>query len=240
MGTILEALEYGVDSRMRGRVIRITARLGVALLCLTEFGLGAELQHSRGESTRFSTQIVRPHSAGAPFAIADLDGDQKPDVALVELGGKPSAKTSYSIRLQLSAGPESAVGVSGPIGGLQVAARDVNGDASIDLIITSNLDSSFVEVLLNDGHGGFSPAEPGTYRELQEQPHALVNGANGPSASQSSLELTRSSLGQEGVAGYYQTVLASDLFPFLEERTALRKLTHSRLGRSPPVPVSLS
>lgn len=224
---------------MQGRIIRITAKVGAALLCLTGFGLGAVLQHSRGESTRFSTQIVRPYSAGAPFAIADLDGDQTPDVALVELGGKRSTRTSYSIRLQLSAGPESAVGVNGPIGGLQVAARDVNGDQSIDLIITSNLDASFVEVLLNDGHGSFSPAAPGTYRGLQEQPYALVNGRNGPSASRSSLEPTRSSLGQEGVAGYYRSDLTSDLFPFLEDGAAPRKLPYSRRGRSPPVVVSV-
>lgn len=225
---------------MRGRVIRITARLGLALLGLTGFGLGAALQRSRGEATHFSTEIVRSYSAGVPFVIADLDGDQKPDVALVQLGGRASAKTSYSIRLQLSAGPESTVGVNGPIGGLQVAARDVNGDASVDLIITSNLDASFVEVLLNDGTGGFSLAAPGTYHESQEQPHALVNGPNGPSASQISLEPSRSSLGREGVADYYQTVLISDLFPSLEDGVAPRKSPHSRLGRSPPALVSVA
>ena len=220
---------------MHGKVTSITAKLGLALICLSGLGVGAELHGSRGESTRLSIETARPYSAGVPFAIADLDGDQKPDLALVELGGKVSAKTSYSIRLQLSAGPVSAVGVDGPFGGLQVAARDVNGDESIDLIITSNLDASFVEVLLNDGHGSFSLAAPGAYPGLQKESHVSVKSPDEPGANQSSLEPSRSYFGQESVSGYgFLSVLSSDLFPSPADGVALRRAARSRLGRSPP------
>jgi hypothetical protein len=204
------------------------------MLCLSWLGVGAVLHHSRDESCR-SSEPLRPYSAGAQFAIADLDGDQKPDLALVELGGRVSANTNYSIRLKLSAGSESAVGVNGPFGGLQVAARDVNGDENIDLIVTSNLDASFIEVLLNDGHGNFSLAAPGAYPGLQKESNVLVKSPNEPGANQSSLEPTRSYFGQESVPGYgYLSVRSSDLFPSLDDGVALRRSARSRLGRSPP------
>jgi hypothetical protein len=220
---------------MVSKVIKSAPKLALALVCLSWLGVAAVVHHSPDESCRYSPEPLHPYSAGAQFAIADLDGDQKPDLALVELGGRVSTNTNYSIRLKLSAGSESAVGVNGPFGGLQVAARDVNGDESIDLIVTSNLDASFVEVLLNDGHGNFSLAAPGAYPELQEDSHVLVKGPNEPGANQSSLEPSRSYFGQESASGHgYLSVLSSDLFPSLDDGVALRRSARSRLGRSPP------
>lgn len=98
--------------------------------------------------------------AGLQFAIADLDGDRGPDMASVEMEKQQASWASYAIRLQFNAGADSYIGVKGPLGGVRLAVRDVNGDDSLDLVLTSVVDRRVIQVLLNDGHGNFSPAEP--------------------------------------------------------------------------------
>ena len=46
------------------------------------------------------------------------------------------------------------------MGGLEIAARDVNGDHAIDLVLTAAWFRQPVAILLNDGHGNFSAVEP--------------------------------------------------------------------------------
>jgi hypothetical protein len=98
------------------------------------------------------------------FAIADFDGDRKPDLATVEVQkGDSSSTTQYSIRLQLTAGVVQVFGVIAPAGGLQIVARDVNGDDALDVLVSTAWLHKQVAVLLNDGHGKFTLADPGTF-----------------------------------------------------------------------------
>jgi hypothetical protein len=98
------------------------------------------------------------------FAIADFDGDRKPDLATVEVQkGNSSSTTRYSIRLQLTAGVVQVFGVIAPAGGLQIVARDVNGDDALDVLVSTAWLHKQVAVLLNDGHGKFTLADPGTF-----------------------------------------------------------------------------
>ncbi len=226
---------------MNGKLTRFGPQLLAALVCLVWLGVGATFHHSNGASKRPSAAMVQWHPAGAQFVIADLDGDRKPDLALVEMGSPRSAKTNYSIRLQFSAGAESAIGINAPFGGLRVAARDVNGDDNIDLIVTSNLDARVIAILLNDGHGNFSVAAPGAYPELENESQALLNRPAGPVADQTTLVSLRSSFSEEGAPVYdCRTVLSSDSLPLTKNQTALPRVARSRSGRSPPVLVALS
>ena len=98
------------------------------------------------------------------FAIADFDGDQKPDLATVEVQKSSSSRTTlYSIRFQLTAGIAQVFGVTAPSGGLQIVARDLNGDNSLDVLVTTALQHEQVAVLLNDGHGKFRLADPSEF-----------------------------------------------------------------------------
>jgi hypothetical protein len=98
--------------------------------------------------------------AGMPLAVSDFDGDLRPDVATVEAGRSDLALTDYWVELQLTMSGTQAIRVVGPTGGLQVAVRDVNGDQIPDLVLTTAWRGQPVAILLNDGHGSFSRAEP--------------------------------------------------------------------------------
>ncbi|MGB9430781.1 MAG: hypothetical protein WBQ89_00940 [Candidatus Acidiferrum sp.] len=183
---------------------------------------------------------LSPHN-GARLVLADLDGDDKPDTVLVELGNEPSAKTNYSIRLKLSRGMESAIGVDGPIGGLRLSAHDVNGDDNIDLIVTSNLDASFVEILLNDGQGNFSVAAPGDFAWMEKECEEALTSPAGPQADGVTLASVGSSL-DDGVVQDcdFDQVFLSSAWPHSKSHRIVRRAALSRQGRSPPISVTLS
>jgi hypothetical protein len=79
-----------------------------------------------------------PASSQGPnlsFSVADFDGDAKPDLASVQTGKSDSAHTGYWIQLQLSAVGRQTFQIFAPMGGLQIVARDVNGDHALDLVL---------------------------------------------------------------------------------------------------------
>lgn len=175
------------------------------------------------------------------FVLADFDGDREPDLALVEMGNLRSARTNYSIRLHFTARAESLIGVDGPIGGLRVAARDVNGNDNLDLILTSNLDTHFVTILLNDGHGNFSAAAPGAYPEVENEVAAVLNGPAGPIMDKATLELARFPFSEDGAQGCeYPACVNLYGLASLRDQTLPQWETHSCLGRSPPAFFAIS
>jgi hypothetical protein len=100
---------------------------------------------------------------GLPFAIADFDGDRRPDVANVRAGNNASGASTYWIQLQLSAAGRQSIQLDAPSGGLLIEARDVNGDNAVDLVLTTAWFRQPVAVLLNDGHGKFFRAAPASF-----------------------------------------------------------------------------
>lgn len=120
-----------------------------------------------GNATASTGQIQGGTSAspgpGLSFAIADFDGDRRPDVANVQAGDDASGAGSYWIQLQLSGAGRQSIQIDAPSGGLLIEARDVNGDHAIDLVLITAWFRQPVAVLLNDGHGKFSRAEPASF-----------------------------------------------------------------------------
>jgi len=94
------------------------------------------------------------------FAIADFDGDLRPDLASIQAGRSTSGTNSYWIQLQLSAVGQQSIQLDAPAGGLLIEARDVNGDHAVDLVLATAWFRQPVAIFLNDGHGRFSRAEP--------------------------------------------------------------------------------
>ncbi len=142
---------FGIAKARRRALLVLCLALGAAGW-VNAAGAPAEL--SKGSSKEFNSS----------FAIADFDGDLKPDLATVEIQkGSSASNTRYSIRLQLTAGAAQVFGVIAPAGGLQIVARDVNGDDALDVLISTVWQHTEVAVLLNDGHGRFTLADPGAF-----------------------------------------------------------------------------
>jgi hypothetical protein len=97
---------------------------------------------------------------GLTVAIADFDGDQRPDLASIQGGHNASGDSTYWIQFQFSTAGRQSLQLVAPPGGLRIEARDVNGDHAVDLVFTTAWFKQPVAILLNDGHGSFSRVEP--------------------------------------------------------------------------------
>lgn len=211
----------------------------IALVCLLWLSAGFILSSLRS-TTQQSPLSLQTRQNDIRFVFADFDGDHKPDLALVETQSRRSAKTNYAIHIKLSAGPESAVGVNGPSGGLRVAARDVNGDAYLDLIVTSNLDLHFIQVFLNDGRGNFSPAKQGDYAELEVENHESLQAPAGGHADRTTLVTTRPTDDGTVDAPYVHQICFSGSWRRAEVSGPSAPVSRLRPGRSPPLSVAVS
>jgi len=97
-------------------------------------------------------------------AIADLDGDGRPDFAIVRSESWGPNAFQYRIELALTTrvGPSSFT-ISAEEGGVRIVPRDVDGDGDLDLVITSAWSLAPVGVWINDGHGRFTQGDPTAY-----------------------------------------------------------------------------
>lgn len=129
--------------------------LWISLLVL--FGLA---DRSTAGAADIQSGHVTSVGPGPQFAIADFDGDVRPDFASIQAGSNSSGTTNYWVQLQLSAVGRQSIRLVAPSGGLQIEARDVNGDHAVDLVLSTAWRGQPVAVFLNDGHGSFSRFEP--------------------------------------------------------------------------------
>jgi hypothetical protein len=122
---------------------------------------------SRGKASPVPPKSAPAHSAlaASQYAIADFDGDSRPDLATVQVGQSGSSDTRYWILFRLSTGMRQTVGVTAPAGGLRISSRDVNGDSFLDVIVTTAWTNRPVAVLLNDGRGNFTRSDPSAFQE---------------------------------------------------------------------------
>jgi hypothetical protein len=111
------------------------------------------------------------------FAIADFDGDQQADLATVQAGTGTSSHSRYWIRFELTSGKKQFFGVTGPAGGLQISPRDVNGDNALDLIVSTAWLHQTIAILLNDGHGNFTLANPAAFPAATDESPTACNFA---------------------------------------------------------------
>jgi hypothetical protein len=210
------------------------ARASLSLFCLCVFAMtlgGPAAEAAQGTSGGASGFSPR-------FAIADFDGDHKPDLATVQVVREAALDSFYSIRLQLSAGEESAIGIAGPQGGLRLSPQDVNGDDAMDLVVTTAMDSHFVAVLLNDGHGKFTLAKAGAFPSIECENKIRLVTVQEPAGECVALQFTRSTFGIEVLDDSGTGPERKSRFSLIGDYNAnLPDVRAAKPGRSPPVSV---
>lgn len=191
--------------------------------------------HLAGASTTANVSISR----GLPFAIADFDGDQQPDLASVQLGETRSSSGNYVVRFRFSTLGGRYVRVTAPGGGLLVQARDVNGDQLPDLVVASAWRDRPVVILLNKGDGNFSQVDPANY------PEVLRSSAPGWNTSRTRYSSAfglprRSSTGDISLASCTEARDANQEGPDVRPiRPALARALTLRAPRAPPSATAL-
>ena len=173
---------------------------------------------------------------GARFAIADFDGDLKPDLATVQVGGSNARTTHYSIRFELSGGAARSISLLAPSGGLQIVPQDVNGDQIPDLIVSTQWLNRPVAVLLNDGHGNFTLSDPGAFPDVMRNSESRWLGTEAQNYDHAAIPPSRSAAKVCAVcatavlAGGDAELMPRSAFRFHSERQDLRCA-----GRAPPL-----
>lgn len=136
--------------------------------------------------------------AASHFAIADFDGDNRPDFASVRVGQGSLQSTRYWIAFQLSGRSDLSVSLTAPDGGLRITARDVNGDNFPDVVITTLWTNKPVAILLNDGFGNFTPANPFEFQGAFAVPETSCTSAADEIRDATALLYSRSIPGDRG------------------------------------------
>jgi hypothetical protein len=183
------------------------------------------------EIQRASTNSVGP---ALQYTVADFDGDLRPDLVGVQTGTAGFSGTQYWIELQLSAAGRQSIPVFARSGGIQVAARDVNGDHSLDLVLTTTWFSQPVAIFLNDGHGSFTRVDPGAF------PNAF-RGATTELSSRRTIGhdcagVPPSSPTGAVLAEFSATIVDSQIDKIAQanRRFGINQFLTSQLGRAPP------
>jgi hypothetical protein len=204
----------------------------VLLLVCAIFSFG-----SRGKTAVATPHVLAHAAAAVHFTIADFDGDSRPDFATVETGLIGASRARYWIDFRMSAGARQSIGVNAPVGGLEIASRDVNGDNVVDLIVSTVWLNEPVAILVNDGHGNFSVADPAKFSAVfanLDQNFTAPNSENKESSA-ALLSRTNDECAIDASATEPSVAISTSPSEFSQHRVF--PLAVSVLGRAPPLSV---
>jgi len=170
------------------------------------------------------------------FAIADFDGDLRPDLAMIRVSRYGAPQTEYSLELKFSTGTRAPVGLIGPAGGLEVYPQDVNGDQITDLVITSVIDAEFVAILVNDGKGNFTQVDRSSYPNIGKPVSSRILSPVAPATYEFAVGQGRNLFGDEVLVADWRLHGQNSLeLPQSAVRAPKDSPAQFRSGRAPPL-----
>ena len=170
--------ESGLWPRFADRGLSFSRRPLLMIMAFVAFSAACSASEAPASSAVYL--LSAPSFCEQGCAVADLDGDGRPDLAIAEAEGWGPSGFQYRIDLKLTTGAGlSSFSVFAQRGGLRIIPRDVNGDWEPDLVISSAWSFAPVGVWINDGHGGFFPSDRTFYplSELNEAPGTLSSSS---------------------------------------------------------------
>ena len=106
-----------------------------------------------------------PAALGGSLAVADFDGDNQSDAAILVDSGWPYAwNRLHHVELHFSNRVNSEIAFESPESALRVAAWDIDHDGDVDVVIEQPFTGQRLQVWLNDGHGHFDKARIEDFR----------------------------------------------------------------------------
>ena len=212
------------------RINRLHPALRISFLVFSGSYFGSTAAHAINVGAPFS-------GSGLPFAVADFDEDQSPDLASVHSESHSSSLASYDVRLQLSEAGQQSIHLVAPSGGLRIATRDVNGDDFPDVIVSSAWREEPLAVLVNDGRGAFSLADPSPFPRAFSRSGKTLNGKLSPQTDTVATTPRRLPIGDFSGSKYLLHASPARGSIPLANSTLFRSLIlGSLLGRAPPIP----
>lgn len=119
---------------------------------------------------------------GRTLAVADIDGDEKPDGALL-LGYGRLLSGNFEIQLHFSDRPDTKLTFESVEQALSVTAWDIDHDGDIDLVVEESFTHKPLRVWINEGHGDFHeqrvqdfPSDTLRIHENLQSPPRLADG----------------------------------------------------------------
>jgi hypothetical protein len=92
---------------------------------------------------------------GPTLALADFDGDDKPDGAILLQSDVSRGQGNFELELHFTGRSNTDIKFQSPEPSVTVEALDIDHDGDIDLVIEQSLTRKRLQVWINDGHGNF-------------------------------------------------------------------------------------
>ena len=104
-----------------------------------------------------TSALVEPLTGlhGPTLAVADLDGDGKPDGAILLASDDLRGLGNFDVELHFTHHSNTDIRFQSADPAITVEALDIDHDGDIDLIIEQSLTRKRLQVWINDGHGNF-------------------------------------------------------------------------------------
>lgn len=146
-----------VSSSNDRSMLKHSSYIFTPLIVILAFGAVASAA-SHNETLSILESIPRVYSVLQPgWVIADLDGDDKPDLAQSRQVGRTEDGYRYEIRLKLSGSlePLEFTITDADALGLELNAIDVDNDDDLDIVVSNRFSDEENRVWLNTGQGTF-------------------------------------------------------------------------------------